>query len=66
MPKTCKTCKWWETDKPGDGYYMQEGWCPCRISDEWLDWFADFNGCETATSPDFGCIHHQPKQEEKE
>lgn len=64
--KTCETCKWWEPDADRHPY-MREKARPCcqdvSGAPAGIDVFADFSGIEIRTMPEFGCIHHTPKEE---
>ena len=69
---TCKTCKYWEKDRPGgyiDGQGANGHSCLNRklrdltdespFSDDALVY--EPHDCEPFwTGPDFGCIHHKP------
>lgn len=67
-PRTCKTCKWW-------GHFLTrrgDGRCKMPLHDPEVD--PDLRGSNTMsggtagpatiwTGPDFGCIHHEPKED---
>ncbi len=70
---TCKTCKWWRIK---DDYHEGLGICksPKIISDEnehriTMDCICadavgggNYDSSQIRTGPDFGCIHHTPKE----
>ena len=67
MTATCKTCRWWnEPAKDSDGHWA----AICRQSSQFSDPWARKAGDQMMgqalafvyTGPDFGCIHHEPKE----
>jgi len=74
MPETCKTCRWWENMR--DGYGTCD--CPKMhhraLSPEGIGYafalrrslvfkrYSRMYVGPTLTGPDFGCIHHEPKE----
>lgn len=65
--ETCKTCRWWDGDGRHDGHCRKADMIGCTLAGVPLNsggvsvpmqgrfWWL-------ATGPDFGCIHHQPKE----
>jgi hypothetical protein len=60
---TCKTCKYWETKYQDTIYAGESGWLPCgNVSFQKIMQNPSTEGRDFIyTSPDFGCIHHEPK-----
>ena len=69
---TCKTCKWWEEPTDYVRTVTTAGYCRSPklvdINDRGYEGVAgtgfgmDYPVCHLVTGPDFGCIHHEPKE----
>lgn len=66
MLNTCKTCKHWEdraTKQFGKCRVAGMGYLASHAAELAMDRATSWpDGCEVCTGPDFGCIHHQPKE----
>jgi hypothetical protein len=74
MMNTCKTCRWWG-DYPLSkdtllhlvpDEYSEMRFCPKTNLQVWSNYFGEMKCGVMATMPDFGCIHHEPKEKEDE
>ena len=63
---TCKDCKWWEDYNCRN--FEKLGGAVGPVSEEtdsltvYVDPYGPAGNAEFETGPDFGCIHHEPKE----
>ena len=66
---TCKTCKWWDTEPRNVNLSLHrdclsEKLQPGNDADGEPDTLGYYNeGSKFWSGPDFGCIHHEPREE---
>lgn len=59
---TCKTCRWW--DRPWPNREVNKRSCAALEDRDGDDAVIDDDGTSRPlyTGPDFGCVHHEPKE----
>ena len=68
MVNTCKDCKWWRSTISGycDNPKLDDtlGGTPGHLDGSWNHGIHQLMSERTQYGPDFGCIHHEPKEKE--